>query len=74
MKHHTFRVTFLTALILLAGAQLSAAQAGDKEIGLKVGETIPSFELPDQSDSTRTFKDLHGSEGLLFIFYRSANW
>ncbi len=62
----------LSVLIILACARICAA--GEKEIGLKVGENIPDFKLSDQSGKARTFNDLCGPKGLVFIFYRSASW
>jgi len=42
--------------------------------GLKVGEKIPEFALPDQTGRDRSFRDLAGSDGLLLVFSRSADW
>ena len=47
---------------------------GGKEIGLKKGDRIPSFEAADQSGKTRSFNDLCGPKGLLCVIYRSAHW
>ena len=41
---------------------------------LPVGEKIPEFALRDQSDQTRTFKDIRGPKGAMLVFYRSADW
>ncbi len=62
----------LSILVILACARICTA--GEKEIGLKVGENIPEFRLSDQSGKNLSFNDLCGSKGLVFIFYRSANW
>ncbi|MFC1607583.1 hypothetical protein ACFL47_06385 [Candidatus Latescibacterota bacterium] len=72
MKQHAIRGIFLSVLIILACAQICVADK--KEVGLKVGENIPGFKLPDQSGKIRTFDDLCGPKGLIFIFHRSANW
>lgn len=42
--------------------------------GPNPGERIPDFALPDQSGSIRGLKDLAGSDGLLLVFNRSADW
>lgn len=43
-------------------------------IGPQVGETIPAFSLVDQQGATRTLASLRGSEGLMLVFFRSADW
>lgn len=39
-----------------------------------VGQTLPPFELPDQDGRVRSFASLTGPEGLLLVFFRSADW
>jgi peroxiredoxin len=46
----------------------------DYATGPDPGEKIPEFALPDQSGALRTLKDLAGSNGLLLVFHRSADW
>ena len=50
------------------------AQSADATSGLNVGEKIPDFTLPDQNGNQKTFRDLAGTEGLLLVFTRSADW
>jgi cytochrome oxidase Cu insertion factor (SCO1/SenC/PrrC family) len=42
--------------------------------GPEVGEPIPRFEARDQTGTVRTFEDLRGPNGLLLLFYRTADW
>ena len=42
--------------------------------GPEVGETVPVFEAVDQSGETRDFDSLAGEQGLLLLFFRSADW
>ena len=42
--------------------------------GPEVGEKIPEFQTRDQSGRMRRFEDLRGSEGLLLLFHRTADW
>jgi cytochrome oxidase Cu insertion factor (SCO1/SenC/PrrC family) len=42
--------------------------------GPAVGEKIPAFEAVDQSGRRQTFESLKGPNGLLLLFYRSADW
>jgi hypothetical protein len=50
------------------------AQNDGATSGLKVGEKIPDFALPDQHGNRQGFRDLAGSDGLLLVFSRSADW
>ena len=51
----------------LAGAQTATA-------GPELGAVVPEFEAVDQSSQSREFKDLTGENGLLLLFFRSADW
>jgi len=42
--------------------------------GPEPGRPIPSFSLSDQSGAVRTFNNLKGPNGLMLVFYRSADW
>lgn len=42
--------------------------------GPEVGEKIPALDALDQHGTPRTFDDLKGPEGLLVLFYRTADW
>ena len=50
------------------------AQNDGAATGIKVGERIPDFALPDQNGTKRGFRDLTGPSGLLLVFSRSADW
>jgi hypothetical protein len=41
---------------------------------LQPGQSIPDFELRDQSGRSRKFEDLSGPRGAMLVFYRSADW
>jgi peroxiredoxin len=56
--------------VLLAGLLLAAAI----DVGPAVGEKIPSFQAVDQDGRVRTFADLGGPQGLVLLFFRSADW
>ena len=58
----------------LATFVCAAVLAADSERGPKAGESIPEFSARDETGRTRTFADLSGPKGLLFIFHRSAAW
>ena len=62
---------FLVAFVALATLQATASKT---ELGPKVGDRFPVFEAPDQQGRTRSFETLRGPNGLLLLFYRSADW
>jgi len=39
-----------------------------------VGEALPPFEATDQNGRTQTFASLRGSQGLVLVFFQSADW
>jgi len=55
---------------------LATLQATDSltELGPRVGERLPTFETQDQQGRTQSFETLRGANGLLLLFYRSADW
>jgi hypothetical protein len=42
--------------------------------GPEPGQRIPEFTLPDQDGAARSLPNLAGPNGLLLVFYRSADW
>ncbi|HUY18466.1 MAG TPA: hypothetical protein VMV15_04495 [Candidatus Binataceae bacterium] len=42
--------------------------------GPEIGTRVPEFTLPDQNGKARALGDLTGPDGLLLVFYRSADW
>lgn len=42
--------------------------------GPEPGERIPEFSLSDQDGALRSLANLSGANGLLLVFYRSADW
>ncbi len=43
-------------------------------IGPAVGSRLPDFEATDQQGQARDFQSLTGENGLLLLFFRSADW
>lgn len=65
----------LIASLLLVIAQTAAPERPDPQtLGPKVGEVLPAFEAVDQDGRTRDFASLKGPSGLVFVFFRSADW
>ena len=64
--------TMFAALAALLPALLAAPAGPDA--GPAVGQQVPAFEARDQHGERRTFESLRGPEGLLLVFFRSADW
>ena len=45
-----------------------------QKIGPQVGERVPGFSLTDQTGATQTLQSLVGKNGLMLVFFRSADW
>ena len=54
-------------------ALLAMLAAGPKA-GPAIGQPLPPFELPDQQGRAQTFESLRGPQGLVLVFFRSADW
>jgi hypothetical protein len=65
----------LAILLVVPGGPVMAADDSPMAgIGPQLGETVPDFTLPDQEGEARTLGSLMGPEGLVLVFYRSADW
>ena len=65
---------FFLALILLGAFQVSMAQEFMWAPEFPVGASIPDISAPDQDGNLRTFDELRGEKGLLFMLSRSFDW
>ena len=43
-------------------------------IGLAAGATAPEFSMLDQFGQWRTVESLMGPQGMVLVFFRSADW
>ena len=43
-------------------------------LGPKVGAAIPEFSAADQFGRTHTLSSIAGPQGLMLVFFRSADW
>jgi peroxiredoxin len=62
-----------TALAGAASIALAQVPAGT-ELGPKVGAKAPAFSVTSTTGETKTFSNLKGSQGLVLVFIRSADW
>ncbi len=68
-----------TLLLAVAGASVSirtvhAQQTDPPSSNLKVGEKIPELSGTDQFGKLEDFNSLRGQNGLVVLFFRSADW
>jgi hypothetical protein len=45
-----------------------------QKLGPQVGSRVPDFTLADQHGQSRTLASLTGRNGLMLVFFRSADW
>ena len=63
----TVRGTFDGETIHLGSLELMS-------IGLAVGEKAPTFSAIDQNGHVQTLETLKGPNGMVLLFFRSADW
>jgi len=61
-------------LVFLAAAVLTAQQVDVSSVGPAIGVRVPDFSGPDQFGRTRDLQSVLGREGVLLVFFRSADW
>jgi hypothetical protein len=61
-------------LPLLVGMLSRTDGAKPFDPGPPVGDRLPVFEAMDQDGRPRTFETLRGTQGLVLLFFRSADW
>lgn len=62
-------IALATATGLFFALASAAASAGPEQ-----GAVVPSFEAFDQNGNSQNFDSLTGENGLLLLFFRSADW
>ena len=73
--HAAISLALLAALPAAATAQQPAAEVIDVQVlGPQVGDHVPDFALLDQNGDRRTLDSLMGPDGLMLVFFRSADW
>ena len=78
MSRRTKFISLIFSSLLLANlspaAQQTPAKIDVNRLGPQVGEKIPDFTLQDQTGKTWSRDSLMGKNGLMLVFYRSADW
>jgi hypothetical protein len=75
-------VTLLAAVVLLHVPGEAAMQQRPvqpalpdvQKLGPQVGSRVPDFTLVDQRGQSRTLTSLIGPNGVMLVFFRSADW
>jgi hypothetical protein len=68
-------VRLAVALLAVCGGMLLAQQPVDMSLlGPGIGTAAPAFSGRDQYGKTQTLDTMMGSEGLMLVFFRSADW
>ena len=57
-----------------AWLEFTKAQNDGYQTGPEIGTKVPDFTLPDEHGRSRALAELMGSNGLLLVFSRSADW
>ncbi len=65
-----------TVVLAMAQSPASTSSPGvnPATLGPAVGQPIPRFEVSDQDGRQRDFASLKGPNGLVLVFFRSADW
>jgi hypothetical protein len=61
-------------LLAIATVVLAAQDQDPATLGPKVGAPLPEFSAVDQFGRTQTLSSLAGPQGLMLVFFRSADW
>jgi len=70
----SLKFTLLLAAALLLPIAARAQYKADSNPILKIGNKLPALAATDQFGKPRTFEDLKGPNGLVILFFRSADW
>ena len=70
--------TIMLATLLLGFSTLALAQSREAidvaSLGPQIGERVPDFNLPDQFGQVHNLDSIMGPNGVMLVFYRSADW
>ncbi len=74
MKSYLSLLLVFALSIGVAAAQQAAPVDQPFDVGIRVGEKIPSFRLTSQDGKELDFNGAKGPKGLALLFFRSADW
>ncbi len=66
----------ILAAVILAASQVPAPpeRPNPMDLGPSIGQPLIAFEAMDQNGTMRTLDSLKGPNGLVMVFFRSADW
>ena len=64
----------LQVLAIMPQSPVPPALPDVQKLGPQVGDRVPDFTLLDQNGRSRTLTSLLGPQGLMLVFFRSADW
>jgi hypothetical protein len=65
----------ILASVIIAASQVAApVRPNPMDLGPSVGQPLIGFEAKDQDGVLRTLDSLKGPNGLVMVFFRSADW
>ena len=67
-------VRLVIGVIVLSCAISAVQMPALDTVGPRVGATAPDFSGIDQFGRTQTLKSVMGPDGVMLVFYRSADW
>lgn len=68
-------VRLVVALLAVCGGTLLAQQPVDmSSLGPGIGTAVPAFSGRDQNGKTQTLDTVMGDQGVMLVFFRSADW
>lgn len=74
MTRSAIVLAVIMAASLAATAQRAAETIDVQKLGPRVGAAVPEFSLPDQTGQPRTLRSVMGANGVVLVFFRSADW
>lgn len=74
MQRNTALAVCIFFLVVFPGIAAAEEEIDITQIGPQVGEIVPGFSLPDQEGRERSLESLMGPDGLVLVFFRSADW
>ncbi|MBK5255221.1 MAG: hypothetical protein JJE39_04240 [Vicinamibacteria bacterium] len=65
----------ILASVILAASQAAApVRPNPMELGPSIGQPLLAFEAKDQNGTMRDLDGLKGPNGVVLVFFRSADW
>jgi len=67
-------VAVLSSILFLPLVQWGRTPVDLSKLGPQIGQRVPDFNLKDQNGKSWTLDSTLGPNGVMLVFYRSADW